>query len=422
MIPIFRTDSNLLAAVSAAGFLLCFSVAFSDEQAASPESQGDGGFGGPSSVSEQVKEDEKIRSKVPRLGVFDSALKPWFEFKSGLQESIGLSIAADYTALAMWAPSSPGEDNAFGGIARVYGTWTLVNPDGPYTGSLVFKGENRHRLGSDVAPQNLGFSSGYNGLPGTAFSDYEWGVTNLYWRQRLGDRASLVIGQVDVTDYLDIYGLVNPWTQFQNLSFLTNPTIPSPNQGFGASAGGMLSDNVYLLGGIADANGDPTKSPFKTVEEGEFFKHLEIGWVSSYERRYFDNIHITAWHVDEREAAGVDDGWGVSASAAWFFDDTWMPFLRAGYADGDAPLLSHSVSTGIGYYFSENKDLLGVGVNWGQPADSSLDDQWTGELFYRLQLAQNLAITPSVQLIANPALNPDDDFQTYLGVRARVTF
>ena len=118
----------------------------------------------------------------------------------------------------------------------------------------------------------------------------------------------------------------------------------------------------------------------------------------------------------------MDDGWGVAASASWFFDDTWMPFLRAGYADGDAPLLSHSVSTGIGRYFADSKDLLGVGVNWGKAADSSLDDQWTGELFYRLQLAQNLAITPSVQLIANPALNPGDDFQAYLGVRARVTF
>ncbi|NIQ95361.1 MAG: carbohydrate porin, partial [Desulfuromonadales bacterium] len=168
--------------------------------------------------------------------------------------------------------------------------------------------------------------------------------------------------------------------------------------------------------------GDPTLSPFSTIEDGEFFKHLELGWVSSYERRYLDNVHLTAWHTDEREEAGIPDGWGLAFSAAKFVDDEWMPFLRAGYAEGDASLLSHSVSAGVGRLFGGTNDLLGIGLNWGQPADDSLDDQWTSELFYRFQAAQNFAITPSIQLIGNPALNPDKDFLAYFGLRARMTF
>jgi porin len=50
-------------------------------------------------------------------------------------------------------------------------------------------------------------------------------------------RISIVAGMVDVTDYIDVYGMTNPWTQFQNLVFLTNPTIPAPNQGQGAEEG-----------------------------------------------------------------------------------------------------------------------------------------------------------------------------------------
>lgn len=381
-----------------------------------------GGLGGPSSVVGQMAEDLLERLAPPRLGGLDEAFEPWMAFKAGLQADTGLNVGFDYSSLMMWASSSPGEDRGFGGIGRLYGTWTLVDREGPFSGSLVFKAEHRHRLGTDVAPQNLGFASGYNGIPGTAFSDYGWGVTNMFWKQSLGGRLNLIAGLVDVTDYLDVYGLVNPWTHFQNLAFSTSPTIPSPNQGLGAAVGGMLGDHVYLVAGFADANGDPTEMPFDSFGDGEFFKHAELGWVSSQERRYLDNIHLTAWHVDEREGAGVPDGWGLAFSAARLIDDRWMPFLRAGYADGDAPLVSHSVSTGIGRYFPDTKDLIGLGVNWGRPADASLGDQWTTELFYRFHAAKNFAVTPSVQLIGNPALAPDEDLLFYFGLRARVTF
>jgi porin len=41
---------------------------------------------------------------------------------------------------------------------------------------------------------------------------------------------------------------------------------------------------------------------------------MEIGWISSWERRISDNIHLTAWHVDEGKQAQVPDGWGVAFS------------------------------------------------------------------------------------------------------------
>jgi porin len=59
---------------------------------------------------------------------------------------------------------------------------------------------------------------------------------------------------------------------------------------------------------------------------------------------------------------------------------------------------------------------------WSRTADSGLDDQYTAELFYRLQLTQNLAITPDVQLIIDPALNPDEDNIWVFGLRRRMAF
>jgi porin len=69
---------------------------------------------------------------------------------------------------------------------------------------------------------------------------------------------------------------------------------------------------------------------------------------------------------------------------------------------------------------SESSNLPGVGIGWGKPHDDSLRDQYTAELFYRFQLAQNLAVTPDIQFLIDPANNPDHDFITVFGIRARL--
>jgi porin len=75
--------------------------------------------------------------------------------------------------LAQSVTDSPGEDNAVGGIFRFFGNWTVIGGDSGNTGSIVYKIEHRHTLGTDIPPQDLGFEAGYLGIPGTAFSDYD---------------------------------------------------------------------------------------------------------------------------------------------------------------------------------------------------------------------------------------------------------
>ena len=224
-------------------------------------------FGGPSSVGGNLKEDDEVRKPWFRIEGIDKTLKPWFDWKGRLNKNYGLSFGLDYTALGQAVSDSPGEDNAAGGIFRFFGNWTVIGRDSGNTGSIVYKVENRHTLGTDIPPQDLGFEAGYLGITGTAFSDYDgWGLTNLFWKQRLNQgRFSIIAGAVDATDYVDIYGLTNPWTHFQNLAFLTDPTIPVPNQGLGAAFGAMATENIYFVGGLADSNGDPT-------EPGDWFE------------------------------------------------------------------------------------------------------------------------------------------------------
>lgn len=389
-------------------------------------------FGGPKSVGAQVKSDDEKKQSSYRFEGLTRSLQPYYDFKERVNDRHGLAFGADYTLL--YQDASDGlaerEDDAGVGVLRFFGTWTVLGRNTGNPGSLTFKFENRHRLGTDIAPQDLGGEIGYVGVTATNYSDAGWILTNLYWQQSFnGDRFEFGAGIVDVTDYVNVYGLVNPWTDFLNLAFSTDPTIPTPSQGMGVAANVMITDNLYVLAGLADVNGDPANpgDSFDTFfNDREYFKHIEVGWISSFDHRYKDNIHLTAWKADERKTALVEDGWGMAFSFNKLIDERWLPFARFGYSDGGGALLERSLSVGVGYFASIRSDTLGVGLNWGRPAEETfgpdLDDQYTMEAYYRRQVNQHMTITPNVQLLINSALNPQNDQIWILGLRARASF
>jgi porin len=407
-------------------FGLLWSVAIAEE---GPAREGKSGYGdapdlgGPASVGGLLEEDDALKKPALRFALFDEFLLPWFDFKASLNEEYGLQLGAAYTTLYQSASDVPSgaEDEAAVGIFRVFGRWALLGRGSKNTGTLVFSGDNRHRLWTDIAPADLGFEAGYLGIPGALFSDVDTVLVDLNWQQLINDGGSgIIIGRYDPNDYLDVLGYANPWTSFQNLAILFNTSIALPDASFGVGGGHWFTDQLYALGTLNDANGVVSDVDF--FEDGsEFYKAAEIGWTPGRDERYFTKVHVTGWHVDERDDAGIPDGWGVTTAANWTLDKTWMVFAKAGWSDGDAPLMNKAVTVGGLYYFARRSDLLGLGVNWGEPADGSLDNQYTGELFYRLQFAQNLVITPDIQLVVDPALNPDEDSITFFGVRVRLT-
>ena len=380
-------------------------------------------FGGPDSTGVLLREDDIRKTPFLRFPVIDRALEPYFGVKKRVNDHIGLAFGFDYFAVVLGVNESLGEEHAASGVFRAFGSWTLLGRQTKNTGSLVYKVEHRHRY-TDIPPSALGFEAGYLGLIGPPYSDQGWRLTNLYWQQRLAaGRVSIVAGWLDTTDYLNVYALASPWQHFLNLEFQTGTAVAIPNEGLGAAIGVMLTDQFYVVAGLADQNSDPAEpgDGFDTFfNDHEFFTHVEIGWVSSFDRRYFDNVHVTFWHGDERDEAQVEESWGVLVSATTFVDDHWMPFLRGGYSNGDAALMEATVKAGVGFYWKENRDVLGFGVGWARPSDGTLRDQYAIELFYRFQIAQNLALTPDIQFIVDPALHPDEDLLFFFGLRARL--
>jgi len=390
-------------------------------------------FGGPNSTGAELKEEN---APAPTGDLIKDAMPGWFATKDKVMKDHGLAYGINYSTAYQSANNSSGEDNAWGGIFQLPVSWTVLrNKDKGSTGTFVFKVENRHKISTDLAPQDLGIQGiGAASITATQFGDKGWILTNLYWQHKMDDgKFAYVVGQIDNTDFMDMYGAINPQTAFMNLNFSTNPSIGLADQGFGIGGGAFLSNNIYLVGMVVDARADPAK-PIDSVKnffnENEYFKHVEIGYTTSKDRSYLDNIHFVYWESDRQtNSAGATSeaaGTGWTFSAAHFFQDKYLPFIRYGKSDGGGGALDEELlSIGLGIYDGESGDGFGVGLSKSTPSELTfapgLKDQYTGEIFYRYMLSKHFAITPDVQYIKDPVLNSVDSSVWVVGVRVRLT-
>ncbi len=358
----------------------------------------------------------------------------------------GFTFGADYFALGLTSNDGANGDSvdASSGVARLYGSWNLLGKDTQNSGSLVWKIEHRHSY-SDTSPKEFGFIGtdqiGYVGMIGPAFSDQGFRVTDLNWKQKINDgKGTIIVGWQDVTNYADVYALASPWSGFTNLAFSTGSgAMGLPDDGVLAlSAGHMLGENFYVVGGIADANGksDDIFDGFDTAfgSDASYFTTLELGWTKSQEQIYTDNFHVTLWNFGDdtrhSNSASAEGGKGINFSWSQFMTSQVMPFVRGGFSEGDVALYDKSLSVGLGYFgLGKATNNLGVAVNWaevngesfeaGAKAISGNTEQWTAEIYYNMQFGDHLQITPDIQYIKDPAFSSESSTWVF-GVRARV--
>jgi len=379
------------------------------------------GYGSRSSVSKQLYLDNLFVPDALRFPEFDKSIQPYYEWKRNIREKHNLQFGQDYTALYQKASDSLTDtDSASAGVYRFYGRWLAVGKDNKDAGALVFKIENSHKYGA-VSPNDFNKSLGYLGSTGTLYSDTGWVLNDFNWQQRFNNnKGGFVIGRADPNDYMDVVDYANPWTTFQNQNVLENRSIAIPDTGFTAGIGYAFDDQWYLKLAAHDANGSLDDPGF--FEQGaEFFSFAEIGWTPAIDERDLKDIHVTLWHVDKRVSESVPEGEGIAIGASWSFDREWLIFGRTGQSRGKASNMKRSTTLGINHIWKAYLDVFGLAVNYSEPLDERLREQTTMETFLKIKLAQNIAITPSFQLLINPALNPQQDHIQIYGLRVRVT-
>jgi len=385
----------------------------------------------PANISEEINAINAPRQPLAPMPGLDAVFQPWYDLKARLATNYGVQFGVAWTPLYQVATDSlTGDNQAAGGIFEILGQWTLVDRNGDRPGTIALRIEQRHGLGTGIPPQSLSGNIGAGTPTAFAFGEFDLSLAELYYEQEvIPDRFVIRVGKMIPFGIYDFFYFKNPKTDYLNADFAMNPTIAWPSFGLGAAAEVRPVNDLYIVAGIHDANGSPTKSGFDTFfDDAEYFVVADVGWDPGYlVDGKFDpmapDVHATFWHTDARKAAGRPEGWGGSVTAQKAFGRV-VPFARYGYSDGGAALLKHLAMVGVNWLqaFNYRQDVVGLAVSYGRPSGSGLRDQYTTELYYRMQLTRRLAVTPSVQLIANPSANPDQDLLALFGIRARLDF
>jgi porin len=132
-------------------------------------------------------------------------------------------------------------------------------------------------------------------------------------------------------------------------------------------------------------------------------------------------IAIPCVRRDAGTTSAAGEGW--AASAHWFFNETWAPYLRYAWSDGMGfnAFYDRQLQVGVGR-LARNYDMLGLSASWSAVNIPDADDQYTLEAFYRFVLTQHFEITPNLQFVGQPTLNVNEDWMTYFSIRTRMTF
>jgi porin len=388
-------------------------------------------FGGPDGVSEQLKEADRAGEPTFEWAAPSRWFKPWYDWKAKINKNNGVALGVFASVLAQKASdSTTSDDDALGGIYRFQGSWTLLNNGGKNPGRIEWRVENRGNIGSYQAPGPLGDAVGMAALnTGFAYSEkFKTDLAVLNWTQGFRDSTTgIAVGRLAFDVYLDAFAFQTFSGGFLNRSFLVNPTIGTAGIGaLGAVARGMVTDQFWIGGQIYDGNAASGEWDWDTVQEHEYLKAIEFGWTPSFARRKLDRIQFTYWDKDARDLAGVASGHGWAVSASWQMGEKWLPFVRFGDSNGGAGVAAEQALSG-GFQYTVRADQKWVlGVGWARPSEKThgakLDDEYVIETSYNFQLAKNFALLPDLQLVIDPAKNPDKSKVWVAGLRAILTF
>lgn len=377
-----------------------------------------------------LEEDQAPKQPHARL---PTVLGRWFVSKKQFEKRTGLSFGGSYGVLWQnYSESLLDEPSAVGHKVTLNIDYALLHRDAPNALSLDLVLEGRRPLGTELPPLRGGIAAGSIVPTAATWGEFDFGVTQFYLRQNLGDgRFQYAIGKIFAPNFVNPYPFFDDNRQFFNQTFSTSPTIASPLRGFGLVGAWfpVAHHGYYVQSGMYTANSDDTGL---TIDDffttGEHFYHLDLGWsalahkgVPIQARGPMDevNFHVVGWYKNEQEL--VPEANGIAFNASPKVGENALVFLRGGWSRGW--ITDANISAGFGWRPAHfTSDLLGMGAGWVRPSDRILRQQYTGEVFYRYTLTQNLALTPDLQFVQHPAINPAEDALLVLGFRGRVTF
>ncbi len=352
-------------------------------------------------------------------------VEPWVQAAKYWLGARGLRYTADQTFTYTGVPDTPsGSPNLGYYTLKLFAKWAAYDDPASGTAGWLSAGINaKEGLGGAGANQNAKANIGMLTQPqGTFSSRNGFRVPELAWQQSFA-RGSFVAlaGVVDQGNYLDVNTYANSGRgQFLNSALINSMVLPLPNFNFAVNLQWQPAASFYAMVGASAGNATAGQTPWTNFSWQDWSVTTEFGFAPAD----FLGLGPGVYRVQPflAQAGGpTQGGIGFNFEQQLGHHSPFAWFGRFGIGGSQ---VSAGASTQVGTGFAMEaplehlglvprltNDYAGVGFVWSQPSATSKTvyhrNEYVAETFYTLQLGPLMRLQPDLQLVWNPAFNPD---------------
>jgi len=263
-------------------------------------------------------------------------------------------------------------------------------------------------------------------------------ISELAWQESLADgKVVLVAGLVDQSNYLDANTYANnSHGQLLNSALVNSMVIPFPFNNLGFNLQWQPTKGWYAMFGTGANNQSAGYSPFDGLSVNNWSYLLELGFTpedmlglgpGAYRLQPF--VATVRQQTQEGIGLNLEQQLGKDSAIAWFGrfgvggSQVALDGAAAQIASGlalEAPL-KHA-----GLFPKRVSDYLAAGFIWSQPSavlkPAAHSNEYGFETTYVLQLTPLVSLQPDLQVIWDPARNPNADHLVVLQLQLNFTW
>ena len=247
-------------------------------------------------------------------------------------------------------------------------------------------------------------------------------LPELAWQQSFdAGRMVALAGIINQGNYLDANAYANTGRgQFLNSALINSMVLPLPAYGYGVNLQWQPSTDWYTMLGYSVGSSSAADKPKEDFTWETWSVQWELGYAPGDVIGLGPGIYRIQPFVG-RSGGAVQGGLGVNLQQQLGKNSPFGWFGRFGYGGSEVSGGAKAqVGTGFvmqaplkyaGWVPQLSNDLLGVGFVWSQPSATTKtvyhNDEYLLETFYTLQLSPTSRLQPDLQIVWNPAFNPD---------------
>jgi len=378
---------------------------------------------GPTDAEVDLDKTFPKRDSVIGVGV----PQEYFDWKEEVYDRIGLKFGVYYQQAFMNATETApfaSFESAWGDWWGVNAKWTLLNRGEDFEGSLVVVAAERRSIGDNAVPAQYGALDVGSLYPvNFGFTSWPFAIEELYWEQWIENSAVVRAGITAAGAAMNPFRFKDDRTSFSATPFAFHESIPAPAQGpgFAVKWWPIEDSEFYVTGVLNDVNGNPNNGSagidLNSFFKREFFYAWEFGYVWRREGGEFDRLFLDLFYADERstrdpdvllnKAGGGFKIMGEKQLGPWVVFGSYT-FNTAEGGSTSVSLGRHTVTAG-GAYLSPLgiRGEIGMGMIWMKPHDVLPSRNQLGfEAYWKILFTPNAWVTPGIQFIHHPSLNP----------------